>query len=307
MDARFRELDPRVEKVHRPLAAATEGLERATRDFLRIPDSALERDWSWIGGSESDVRSGFYIALQAIQRATGAIDATARTDGQAGSPGRGSIAATAAARWDLDGLLAPLADEVLDADPGGGEWTVRQTLAHTLYVQRAYPYFSAWWITQKDAADYPQYAPDTIDQDLPSEEANGSGSVADIRSRLEALFDLSAELWRDATADDLDVRARWSGFAVPVGFRLGRWAPHIEEHTLQVDKTLAMLGRQPTEVERLVRLLHRGMGQLEAAVWMLPDSAIAGCAAPISAASDEVERIASEVSVVASEVSAAST
>ncbi|MCI0343874.1 MAG: hypothetical protein L0221_00330, partial [Chloroflexi bacterium] len=64
-------------------------------------------------------------------------------------------------------------------------------------------------------------------------------------------------------------RARWSGVAVDVGFRLGRWSSHIAEHTLQVDKTLVMLGRTPSEVQRLVRLLHATWGRLEALVFPL--------------------------------------
>ena len=62
----------------------------------------------------------------------------------AGAFGLGTMA-----RWDLHGLLAPLADADLDLDPGGGEWTIRQTLAHAVNVQRAYPSFSAWWLTPR--------------------------------------------------------------------------------------------------------------------------------------------------------------
>ena len=51
---------------------------------------------------------------------------------------------------------------------------------------------------------------------------------------------------------------------IPIDFRLGRYGSHIREHTIQVDKTLAMIGRQPTEVERIVRLILGSYGRLEA-------------------------------------------
>ena len=51
---------------------------------------------------------------------------------------------------------------------------------------------------------------------------------------------------------------------IPIDFRLGRYGSHIREHTIQVDKTLAMIGRQPTEVERVVRLILESYGRLEA-------------------------------------------
>jgi hypothetical protein len=60
------------------------------------------------------------------------------------------------------------------------------------------------------------------------------------------------------------VRARWSGTAVTVGFRLNRWASHLREHTIQVEKTLVMLNDQPSEVERLVRIIVAAYGRLEA-------------------------------------------
>jgi hypothetical protein len=46
-----------------------------------------------------------------------------------------------------------------------------------------------------------------------------------------------------------------------------RWPSHIEEHTVQVEKTLDMLSHRATEVERLVRLNARAMGRLEALVF----------------------------------------
>jgi hypothetical protein len=41
----------------------------------------------------------------------------------------------------------------------------------------------------------------------------------------------------------------------------------MAEHTVQVDKTLVWLGRQPSEVERLVRIVSGAWGRLEASVW----------------------------------------
>ena len=61
----------------------------------------------------------------------------------------------------------------------------------------------------------------------------------------------------------MGVSARWAGLPVTIDFRLGRYGSHIREHTVQIDKTLAMLGRQPSEVERLVRLILATYGRLE--------------------------------------------
>lgn len=300
MDPRLRELDPRPARVARPIATAREAVGRATARLLSIPDASLEREWAWIGGGETDVRSGFYIALQALHGAAGSVTAAGAASGHTPTPASAAIAAATAARWELHGVLAPLADEILDADPGGGEWTIRQTLAHTLDVQRAYAWFTAWWVDRRDEPDFPPQAPESLGEGLPEEADHAAGSMTQIRRRLDALVDLSTEVYRDATEDQLRSRARWSGFPVTAGFRLGRWAPHMEEHTVQVEKTLALLGRQPTEVERLVRLIHRGMGGLEAAASGLPSGSLEdGIGAAIVDAAAKLERIAQEIAEVA--------
>ena len=50
-------------------------------------------------------------------------------------------------------------------------------------------------------------------------------------------------------------------------FRLGRWSSHIREHTVQVEKTLVMIGHAPTEVDRLIRLILAEWGRAEAVVY----------------------------------------
>ena len=49
---------------------------------------------------------------------------------------------------------------------------------------------------------------------------------------------------------------------------------HLEEHTLQIEKTLAMLGAIPSESDRLHRLLCRAWGDVEAVVFALPSASV---------------------------------
>jgi hypothetical protein len=65
----------------------------------------------------------------------------------------------------------------------------------------------------------------------------------------------------------------WEGHALPVRFRLHRFDAHLREHTIQVDKTLVGIGHAPTETGRLLRLLHRALGECEAALIGAPDVA----------------------------------
>ena len=270
-DPRLRELDPRPSPLPAALVRARAGLARSTPLFLSIPESELEREWGWTGEGEGDIRSAFYIAMQAFESAAGQV--TRSLAGSAVGPAAGSIGAASEARWGLHGLLASLADGSLDSDPGGGQWTIRRTLAHVISSQRAYAWFSAWWMSRRDAPDYPLSVPDDLaeqfDADISPIERLAEGSLAEVRARLDAFLDLSRELWLESSEDDLSVRARWMGFPVTTGFRVGRWSTHIQEHTIQVEKTLAQLGHAPTEVERMVRLLYRAFGRMESAAWVV--------------------------------------
>lgn len=277
--------------------AAREALARATANYLSVEDGTLDRPWPWRDdpNGEAEIRYAFYRALEALESAE--VEARGMVDRSAIQRSRAArIAAPAtAARWALHGALAPLADDELDRDPGGGEWTLRQTLAHVINSQRAYGWYTAWWLARRNEPDFPAFAPD-IDG-FPDESAEGNGSLGEVRARLDAILDLAAGRLGGLDEAGLAARARWSGYPVDVAFRMGRWSSHIQEHTVQVDKTLAMLGRQPREVERLVRLLHAGYGRLEAVVFAVPpiDLERAGVAGLVEQAAAEVERLGDEI------------
>ncbi|HYU49936.1 MAG TPA: DinB family protein [Candidatus Limnocylindria bacterium] len=245
-------------------------------DILAIPESALVRPWPWIGGGEEEVRYGIYRLHELFERAGIEAVRAIRAAGRDGGAAADIVAPATAARWDLHGLLASLSDADIDADPGGGEWTIRRTLGHAINAQRAYAWSTAWWQERGFRLDDPDLPPsigDALGVTLPDEEtAESAGSLHDIRARLDAILDLAGERLAGLPDDRLGHGARWSGFAVPVSFRLARWASHLREHTIQLEKTLVMLGRTPSELERLVRLTLAAYGRAEAAVFGQPDA-----------------------------------
>jgi hypothetical protein len=57
----------------------------------------------------------------------------------------------------------------------------------------------------------------------------------------------------------------------PIRFRLHRFESHMRQHTIQIDKTLMLLGQPPTEVKRLLRLTY--------AAWADAENALIGASA----------------------------
>ena len=286
-------VDPVLERYGPPptaplaawLADARATLTGAADAMLGLEERELNRRWWWREDREGDteVRYAFYRSLEALERATGVAAARVHAAGDRPA-GAAPFALATAARWELHGVLAPLSDADLDADPGGGEWTIRQTLAHIVHVQRAYPAFASWWLSREQTPELPPRIPDGVDEGFPEEEADGAGWLRDIRRRLDEAMDGAAERMTALDEDALATPARWSGYAVDVAFRMGRMSSHLQEHTVQVDKTLAMLGRMPPEAHRLVRLVFRAYGRLEATAYGLPSSMADAAREPLLAA-----------------------
>ena len=289
-----------VRPVPAALIEARTNVRVLAEALLRIPDSVLARPWAWKGGSEEEVRYVFYRISEAFERA--GIEAAAELRQAGVDRGRAAelIAPATTARWNLQGLLAALDEPLWTADPGGGEWSIARTLGHVINGQRYYGVSTAWWQDQgywADDPNLPARTPDAVFVGLPDEEDEALGSPAVLRVRLDEVLDASAERLAGIPADRLATGARWSGFAVDIGFRLGRWSSHIREHTIQVEKTLAMLGHQPTEVDRLVRIVFAAWGAAEATVYGAADgdAAVNGALGMLAAAAADARPIAEEV------------
>lgn len=246
------------------ITSARQALAKASADYLALPDSTLERPWTW-RERELDVRYGVYRGAETIEAATAEIDGLL-----AGQPSRGLaariIAMSTISRWALHGRLASLDDTILDRVPKDGEWTARQVLGHTIDGQRSYGWFTRWRLLLPPGTGPITVPPEVealADSELPGEAAEGLGTLAELRSRMDACLDEWALLLGATSDEQLAKPALWSNTPVDIAFRLGRWSSHIAEHTVQLDKTLDWLGHRPTEVARVVRDLHTALGRLE--------------------------------------------
>ena len=261
-----------VRPLPKQLVGARSDVIAACEEFLAVPESRLSsEDWDWIGGSKQEVRYGAYRAAEALEEAEIAASGLVAVSDADETLAARIIGKATSARWDLHGLLLPLRDEYLDADPGNGEWPIRLVMGHVISGQRAYGWGTAWWLANPfvagDAA-MPAGIPDEMWETLPDEETiEAEGSVADLRARLDEVLDLGAERLAGLPDPKLDLGARWMGFPITIGFRLGRWSSHIREHTIQIEKTLAMLGIVPGEPERLTRHVLSAYGRAEATVF----------------------------------------
>jgi DinB family protein len=277
--------DPAVPQLPTAVRNARRALETAAADYLSVPESALLRVWLFRGVDPEDgVRYGMYRGAETIELADAELEAAL-----AGAPARapGAIRSSPAtiARWALQGRLAALDDALLEKVPRDGEWTLRETLDHLIAGQRGYGVFSRWWLTQPLGNTRPARIDETTDAELeremPADGTSATGSLPDIRAELDDALDEWALRVADLDAAALAASAMWSGVSVDIDFRLGRWASHIREHTIQLDKTLDWLGYSPTEPARIVRDLFATWGRLEARIFPVMPGGTEGAVAAI--------------------------
>lgn len=255
-----------VVELHPSLVRLRGAFNAAFDKLGTIPDERLTSLWDW-DGNDINVRYAFYRTLETLE--SGAAEVARAISGHESSEARAAVGMASAARWDLQGILAGLTDSDLDADPGGGEWTVRQTMAHIIGGQRGYAWGSAYWISVRNEAkpDGPRRAPDHFFTAMPEDDAEATGTLAEVRQKLDDIVDSTSSRYATLSTDEMSSEAGWYGFPVTVGFRMWRLPSHIEEHTVQIEKTLDMLEHHATEVERLVRINARAMGRLEALIY----------------------------------------
>jgi hypothetical protein len=288
------------------LLAARAAIDAALRELLAIPDGALrdkaedgpstvpqrrlagfEQPWPWLGRDRADVRYGFYHLCEVLEKGRAAATMAGRRPTQAGVV----LGDTTAALWDLHGLLLPLG-ELLDRDPGGGEWSIRQTLAHVIAAQRDGAIQTAYSVHRfRNDPALPLPTPEEFDRPVREEEFV-EGDLAAARRRMDEWHDVGVG-WLAAVDDDAAMAAgtMWNGFEADVRFRLHRWPSHLREHTIQVEKTLAVLGHQPTEVARIVRVIAQAYGRLEAEAVARPGAD----GPPVAVLADAVERAGRQV------------
>jgi uncharacterized damage-inducible protein DinB len=164
---------------------------------------------------------------------------------------------------DLRGLLVAVPAALLDRAPAPGEWTIRETLAHTIRVERSYRANTLHAAIRKD--DEPLVLPqEKRPQADPADTAGDA--LAMVAALARRRMDTDAAL-AGLTPEQLGRPSEWAAhetpFRVDVRFRLHRFAAHLVEHTQQVEKTLRTLGQAETDAQALVRRISILRGRHE--------------------------------------------
>jgi len=173
------------------------------------------------------------------------------------------------ARARLEAALVGVPEELLDAHPIPGEWSLRQQLAHVRLTDIRYLLATRYGVRRHDHE--PVVPPAEI---YPEREANPAGDPG--QSLYEILTDLlrvRAEVCAalaDIPADRLQRPIEWHTAEHTVGFRLHRFAQHDLELTTDIHATLIAAGHRRSGATRVGAALRESFGEIESALLGVP-------------------------------------
>jgi hypothetical protein len=269
------------------LERLTTALETFDRRLRAIDDRSLEAFWAWEAYDEEGVRFGILHTTEQVGDA--AVEIAARRAELGSAPRRAErILGRYLVAWRELWSVADRADAVLDVAPQEGEWPLRAILDHLVEADLGFLVTIRNGLDQRRAGIETPVRVGSDEQWLALAEVKDrpwraafAGSLDDMRAFHRAGRDRIVRRLAAMTDDELATTSPFWDGEHPNRFRLGRFESHLRQHTIQVEKAVQATVGPPREVERLLRLLARATGDVEAAAIGADPGLVAAIVAPL--------------------------
>jgi DinB family protein len=238
------------------------------RRVLALTDEQLDGDFWWKRGEQQDDftrRHGLYMLSELIL-----AEADRLTPME--SEGTALAAHVVEAAWDLRAVLLSLGAAEVEREPKAGEWSIAQAMDHMLGSQEFWNILFDLWLEQARRGE--KLAFRHGGEEIKARRAGGVGLITDPRALIDELTELVergghnvVEVEALGLLHDPEVGFNRGPNPVPLAYYPRRWAAHLREHTVQVDKSLVWLGLEPAEQQRIARVTAGALGELEGAWW----------------------------------------
>jgi uncharacterized damage-inducible protein DinB len=280
-------------------------LSRAVVQFADLtqgrPDLDLDRAWAWGPYDSEGVRFAFFRTYEDLRELAVRITSDRLARGPAVRVAQRILTQYHAAYRDLEALLLGVDDEVADQAPADEEWSVRQVVTHIIGADLGFYGVVKYALDHhRTGGGRPARIPDEAwDELLGEEEAQTHAALGRPLSGLQAYYAAhhGRVLREYAEITDEELAAPsiyWEEQEMSLRFRLHRFDSHLRQHVVQIEKTLAVLGRPPNEAKRLLRLIYAALAEVEGAVigaWEVGVERAARAARVITARTEEIAGI----------------
>jgi hypothetical protein len=249
------------------LITAVEGFSHAA---LGLPDQALDSEWAWGAYDSEGIRFAFFRTYEELRELAANCAATRALKGPTRSTAQRILAQYHAAYRDLQAVLLGVTASAAEESPSRGEWSARQILSHIVSGEVGFHVVVKYALDlyrsgETTGAQVPDEAwEDTIGLHENSFVAILKGPYDDLITYHQRLHNRILTEFSSIRDSELDAPSLyWEGYELSVRFRLHRFDSHLRQHTIQLEKTLAALGRRTTEVQRLLRIMYAAVAEVE--------------------------------------------
>ena len=249
------------------MTTVTQAVEALVRKTIRLSDEDMGREWKWGAYDEEGLRFALLMTHHELRDLAVRLAATrpARTQASA------ILAQYHQGYRDLTGALAPVRTEDLDRAPAEGEWPVREVAKHALGAEYGFLMISRFGLDRRRAgkteeppeAEFDAYKIPFVAERKAAVDGLSSATVEQLRDAFATAHMRNLRELGDISDDEIEAPVWFWDGAMPLRFRLHRFEEHLRQHTIQMDKTLAGIGRSPTEGNRLVRNIYNALADVE--------------------------------------------
>ncbi len=240
----------------------TQAVEELVRATVHLSDEDMGREWKWREYDEEGLRFALLMTHHELREL--AVRIAARRTAEPSQAER-ILAQYHQTYRDLSGALAGVRSEDLDRTPAEGEWPLRETLKHMLGTEHGFLAVNRYALVHHRVGKHDEPPEEEWPEFRKGYAAPKDAMDGTINDTRNSFFEIHRRVLRelaDVSDEELEQPAWFWDGPKPIRFRLHRFEEHMRQHTIQLDKTLAVI--QPsTEAHRLLRNIYNALADVE--------------------------------------------
>jgi hypothetical protein len=247
-------------------------LDAFTKVTLNLPDAALDIVWGWRDYTGEGIRFAFFRTYEELTDLAITLKEK-RCQTVKLTTAQRLLGYYHAAYMDLQAVCLGISDEIAERIPAEGEWPARNALSHIIGADLGF-YGVIFFALEKHRAG--TWLADEKIKDADWDRILGL-SEAEYDELLNSPFNTLLDghsgwhlrilrKFSPLTEQELTLPVRfWEKECFPIQFRLGRFASHMRQHTIQIEKILRSTLPAPNESRHLIRMLYNALARVNAA------------------------------------------
>jgi len=251
---------------------STDGLIVAVEQFaaatIHCDDADLERAWVW-RSYEEGIRFAFFRTYEELRELAARLSYLRTQLASPVSTAQHALGQYHAAYRDLQAVLLGLSLDQMSLAPAPGEWAIKQILPHMFRTSGSFFANIVFALERGRAMEKTPVRLTDDDWDKvwagdPFEQVIENADFLGLLSYYEQFHKRILNELEGITQEELSILSMWwEDEPYPLEFRLHRLDSHLRQHTVQVEKTLNVLGIFPNEAKRLLRLVYNALAEVE--------------------------------------------